>query len=194
MIPRGFSAEKGWRCELGELLACSTEAAKRCWLFHGLWDRESRSRHRRLHPPCLRAPWGARLAPPARRLTGAAPRTQDGGARVPGLGGPLGQRAVAAEEAAPARPPHPAAGAGRPGGEPQGDGGRCNLHYRDVNNDGLLEAEWLQWYSLRQGDPDVLWLRGKGRKGAQGEWGWEDTVTPEKLNFKQSEQTPEEVS
>lgn len=124
MIPRGFSAEKGWRCELGELLACSTEAAKRCWLFHGLWDRESRSRHRRLHPPCLRAPWGARLAPPARRLTGAAPRTQDGGARVPGLGGPLGQRAVAAEEAAPARPPHPAAGAGRPGGEPQGDGGR----------------------------------------------------------------------
>lgn len=68
-------------------------------------------------PPCA-------ARPPARRLTGAAPRTQDGGARVPGLGGPLGQRAVAAEEAAPARPPHPATGAGRPGGEPQGDGGR----------------------------------------------------------------------
>lgn len=63
------------------------------------------------------------------------------GARVPGLGGPLDLRAVAAEEAAPGCPPHPAAGAGQQGGEPSRVGGRGDLSYRDVSNDGLLETE-----------------------------------------------------
>ncbi|KAM6090838.1 small ribosomal subunit protein mS37 isoform 1-T1 [Theristicus caerulescens] len=68
-------------------------------------------------PQAARTTTPPQHAPPRRAGPGPARRTacrkEHGGARLPGLGDPLGLRAVAAEEAAPGYPPHPAAGAGQ---------------------------------------------------------------------------------
>lgn len=130
-----------WGCYWG--VGSNTEAVSRDLIFAALARRTGRGTETEVTPqtdrfalsggdgatvtaPASAAPGAAAHAPagwagPARRT---ACRKEHGGARVPGLGHPLGVRAVAAEEAAPGSASDAAAGAGRQGSEPPGAGGR----------------------------------------------------------------------